>query len=90
MAPDLRVISPLSIPPRLAAHRRYVYAGKADSLVTPDHAHDLWQHWGQPKISWYEGGHVSFVWEKQVMALVHEALHATGLVHHPPELPAET
>jgi len=79
----LRVVSPLALPPQLPKERRYVYAGKADSLVTPDHAHDLWRHWDEPHISWYEGGHVSFIWNREVRELVTHALTASGLVEGP-------
>jgi len=84
----LRVVSPLSLPARVSHERRFVYAGLADTLVTPDHAHDLWRHWDRPTISWYEGGHVSFLWEAKVRELVYEALRGCGLVYAPASLPA--
>ncbi len=75
----LRVVSPLAIPPRVPRERRFVYAGLADRLASPDHARDLWEHWERPRMAWYDGGHVSFLWEQKVRALVTEALGATGL-----------
>jgi hypothetical protein len=75
----LRVISPLAIPPRVPRERRYLYAGVADRLASPDHARDLWHHWERPRLAWYEGGHVSFVWEAKVEKLLREALYACGL-----------
>lgn len=76
----LRVISPLALPPRVPLERRYLYAGTSDRLASPDHARDLWQHWGRPRLAWYQGGHVSFLWEREVRELLLEALGASGLL----------
>jgi hypothetical protein len=75
----LRVVSPLAHRPRVPRPRRYLYAGVADRLAPPDHALDLWHHWDQPRFEWYQGGHVSFLWEKNVRDLLQEALTASGL-----------
>jgi hypothetical protein len=79
----LRVISPLAHTPRVPRRRRYLYAGIADRLAPPDHALDLWNHWDRPRLEWYRGGHVSFVWERNVRDLVREALTASGLAVPP-------
>ncbi len=76
----LRVISPLAFPPSVPRERRYLYAGLADRLASPDHARDLWHHWEKPRVAWYEGTHVSFLWESAVETLLHEALHTCGLL----------
>jgi hypothetical protein len=76
----LRVVSPLAIEPLVPFERRYLYAGTGDRLASPDHAQDLWHHWGRPRVSWYQGSHVSFVWEAEVKALLHEAFRDSGLV----------
>jgi hypothetical protein len=75
----LRVISPLAHAPRVPHPRRYLYAGVADRLAPPDHALDLWHHWDRPRCEWYQGGHVSFLWERNVQDLLQEALTASGL-----------
>jgi hypothetical protein len=75
----LRVVSPLAIPPRVPRERRYLFAGLADPLAPPDHARDLWRHWERPRAVWYQGGHVSFLWEPEVESLVREAVSACGL-----------
>ena len=80
----LRVVSPLCIPPRLPREKRFVYAGLGDRLATPEHARDLWHHWERPRSEWYDGGHVSFLWESPVRALVQEALTACGMVRGAP------
>jgi hypothetical protein len=75
----LRVVSPLVLPPRVPRDRRFLFAGLADHLAPPDHARDLWLHWQRPRVAWYHGSHVSFLWEPEVESLVREAVIATGL-----------
>jgi hypothetical protein len=79
----LRVVSPFAFEPRVPGERCYVYAGLADRLASPEHALDLWQHWGRPRVSWYHGSHLSFLWEAEVRQLLLDAFGERGL------LPAE-
>jgi dienelactone hydrolase len=76
----VRVISPLAFVPRVPANRRFLFAGVADRLVAPSEVTALWRHWERPRLAWYDGGHVSFRWERTVRALLHEALETSGLV----------
>jgi len=76
----LRVISPLALVPQVPRERRFLFAGIADQLASPDHARDLWHHWDRPRIAWYHGSHVSFLWEAEVKALLEEAFETTGLL----------
>jgi len=76
----LRVTSPLALTPALPRERRFLYAGVADQLASPDQARDLWRHWGRPRMAWYDGSHVSFVWEQKVKALIREALEGNGML----------
>jgi hypothetical protein len=76
-----QVISPLALEPRLPRERRFIYAGMADRLVSPRRqVRELWDHWDQPRISWFEGGHIGFLWSAQVRAFVQEALAESGLI----------
>jgi len=74
------VISPLKIPAALPHEKRFLYAGLADRLATPDHALSLYHHWNRPRTVWYQGSHVSFMWEKDVKSLITEALTGCGLI----------
>jgi hypothetical protein len=76
----LRVVSPLAMPPRVPRGRRFLYAGACDRLAPPEHAALLWRHWGRPRIAWYAGGHVSFLFEPAVKRLVRGALETSGFV----------
>ena len=76
----LRVVSPLAVEPKLSRERRFLFAGTADRLAPPEQAQALWEHWGRPRMTWYNGSHVSFLFEPEVKSLVGDALVATGLV----------
>jgi dienelactone hydrolase len=82
----LSVVSPFGFEPKVPHERRFLYAGVADQLTTPDHARDLWRHWDEPRVAWYQGGHVSFLWQPEVRDLIHEALITSGLIQ--PQLAA--
>jgi len=75
-----KVISPLSIPAVVPRQKRFLYAGLVDRLTTPDHAFALWHHWDRPRSAWYQGSHVSFMWERDVKNLITEALADCGLI----------
>jgi len=76
----LKVVSPLKMPPLVPRGRRFIYAGVADRLATADHAADLWRHWERPPIAWYEGSHVSFLFEQEAKNLIHRALTETDMI----------
>jgi hypothetical protein len=70
----LRVVSPLTLEPRVPKDRRYLYAAVCDRLVPADQVHDLWRHWDEPRIVWYQGGHLTFRFHPEVRRLVDDAL----------------
>lgn len=76
-----RMISPLSMPPKVGAKGRFIYAGVADRIVHPrEQVMQLWEHWGQPDIGWYHGGHTGFFEAKPVQRYVDAALVHSGLI----------
>lgn len=84
----LRVVSPLALTPAIAPERRFIFAGRSDRIVRPDdQAGALWRHWGEPRIGWYPGTHVGFLWSPQVRWFMKDALKTSGLVGAP--APAE-
>jgi len=54
-----RVHSPLSHPLRVPRDRVLIVAGRGDRIVPPEHPQALWRHWGEPRIHWFSGGHVT-------------------------------
>jgi len=75
----LRVVSPLVLKPKVPLEGRMIFGATADRLVTPDHVRDLWRHWDEPEIVWYDGGHVTFGSEREVWAGVDRTLRENGL-----------
>ena len=76
----LRVISPLAMTPQVPRDGRYIFAGIADQLVPPDQPRDLWLHWEQPRIEWYQGAHVTFRFHAGVERLIFDALRTARLI----------
>lgn len=75
----LRVISPLALEPRVSSSARLIFGATADRLVPPDQVLDLWRHWEEPEIVWYDGSHLSFVREPAVWDAVDRMFRAHGL-----------
>ncbi|MBW2315667.1 MAG: alpha/beta hydrolase [Deltaproteobacteria bacterium] len=75
----LKVISPLSLEPRVPKEHRAIFAGTADRLVPPDQVADLWRHWGEPRIHWYHGAHMTFMLDPGVGQLIGETFSGAGL-----------
>ncbi|CAN5807526.1 alpha/beta hydrolase [soil metagenome] len=74
-----RVVSPLAAPPRVPHDRRYLYAGLGDRMSTPAQAYRLWEHWDRPRIAWYAGNHVGYLWSGDVNRFVQQSLRHSGL-----------
>lgn len=47
------------LPPRLAADRILVQAGRHDLVAPPDGVEELCERWGGPRVSWYAHSHTS-------------------------------
>ncbi len=73
-----RVVSPLAFTPKVPFDQRFIFAGYGDRLATPEQAQRLWEHWGQPRISWYSGNHVGYLWSKQVSDFLMASLGAAA------------
>ena len=69
-----RVVSPLAFAPKVAADRRYIFAGFGDRLATPAQARQLAGHWDGTPVSWYAGNHVGYLWSGKVTGFVEASL----------------
>lgn len=77
-----RMVSPLSLNPRVPMRGRFIYAGIADQLVHPrEQVLRLWEHWGRPEIVWYQGGHTGFFQSRPVQRAIDSALVQSGLIN---------
>jgi pimeloyl-ACP methyl ester carboxylesterase len=54
-----RVHSPLAHPLRISRERVMIVAGRGDRIVPPEHPAALWSHWGEPRIHWFSGSHLT-------------------------------
>jgi pimeloyl-ACP methyl ester carboxylesterase len=80
------VVSPLQFKPSTPVARRYIVAGLVDRLIDPvDQVAPLWQHWEQPSIHWYPGGHIGYIVRRDVRQYVDDALVRSGVARprHP-------
>jgi len=69
-----RVVAPLQLAPRVVRERRYMFAATGDQFVPLEQVQALWQHWGQPQISWCTGGHVSALLQRAPRQLIDRAV----------------
>lgn len=76
----LAPVSPLTLPPLVAAERRHIFAATGDQIVPSAQPLALWRHWGEPDCHWYQGSHMSVRRESSVMSFITDALTADGLV----------
>lgn len=76
-----RMVSPLSLQPKVPMAGRFIYGGVADRLVNPrDQVLKLWEHWGRPEVHWYQGAHTGFFRSRPVQDFIDDALRQSGLV----------
>ncbi len=80
-----RMVSPLSLEPKVPQRGRFIYAGVADRIVHPrQQVLQLWEHWGRPDVGWYHGGHTGFFQSRPVQRYVDAALVQSGLADGEP------
>lgn len=80
-----RMVSPLSMQPKVPPAGRFIYAGVADRIVHPrQQVVQLWEHWGRPNIGWYPGGHTGFFQARPVQQYIEAALVQSGLCEGKP------
>ena len=73
---------------RVPMRGRFIYAGIADRLVHPrEQVVRLWEHWGEPEIVWYHGGHIGFFQSRPVQQFIDAALVQSGLLDGSPAMP---
>jgi hypothetical protein len=68
------VVSPLHLQPKTPPDGRFIYAGLGDRMAPPEQARELWHHWGEPEIDWYQGNHVGYLLTPEVQHFVDVAL----------------
>jgi pimeloyl-ACP methyl ester carboxylesterase len=56
---SFRLHSPLAHALRIPKQRVMIVAGRGDRIVPPEHPAALWSHWGEPRIHWFSGSHLT-------------------------------
>jgi len=74
-----RVVSPLALPCRVPFEGRLLFGGVADRLVPPRHVRDLWRHWEEPRIVWFQGAHCTFWRAPEVQPAIDATLRGAKL-----------
>jgi hypothetical protein len=77
---SFRVHSPLAHPLRIAPERVMIVAGRGDRIVPPEHPAALWSHWGEPRIHWYSGSHLTPFGRSGVARAVLAHLQSIGIL----------
>jgi hypothetical protein len=89
LQPLYSVVSPMSWPSKVPAERSFMYAGVGDRMSTPGQAQRLWHHWSEPRVLWYDGSHLTFLWSGQVARFLEESLAEAGWIDpRPPKVPS--
>ncbi len=76
----LRVVSPLALPCRLPRERRHIIAATADRIVALPPVLELWRHWEEPTLDWFQGTHLSVRREAVVPPMLEAYLGAAGML----------
>ena len=70
----LHVVGPLDMESKVPHDGRFIFGGLLDRLSTPDRVARLWRHWGEPRIAWFQGSHLTVTFEPEVQAILREAV----------------
>lgn len=54
-----RLVRPMELSPSLPAERILLVHGRSDAIAPAEAVQALWEAWGRPRLSWYDGGHFS-------------------------------
>ncbi len=70
----LRVTSPLTFPSLIPPDRLFIFAGTGDRMSPPEQAIELWKHWREPEIRWFDVNHTAFMWNTDINDFVRSCL----------------
>ena len=73
----LRLVSPLTRPPKLDARNLHIFGAIGDRIVAPSNPVALSHHWNVP-VTWYQGSHLSIRYEREPRQVLEEAMGRAG------------
>ena len=68
------LVSAETLTPIIPRERCFMFAGRSDRITPPAQATKLWRAWHQPTMKWFDGGHISFFYNRGVDDFVEDAL----------------
>jgi hypothetical protein len=81
----MAVHSPLRYPgPVIPRERILIAAGRGDRFIPRAHVEALWEHWGQPALEWFPGGHVAQFGRRRTFARLEALLGRVAAAPWPP------
>ena len=57
---------PLNYYPKLSKDQFLLIGGKKDKILPQEHTYKLWEHWGNPRLHWFNGGHLALFEREKV------------------------
>jgi pimeloyl-ACP methyl ester carboxylesterase len=75
-----RVHSPLAHRLAIPRERVLIIAGRGDRIVPPEHPNALWQHWGEPRIHWFDGSHLAPFGRGRIVREIDRHLRRVGVL----------
>jgi hypothetical protein len=73
----LSVVAPCTFEPVVSPERLFIYAATGDRMAPPEQAQQLWRHWDEPTIRWFDTNHIAFLWSGEITGFVRDALRSS-------------
>ncbi len=74
-----KVVSPISLTPKVPQEGRAIFGGVGDRLVAPRQVRDLARHWDHPATAWYQGSHLTFFFDPSIRQLITDSVKRSSL-----------
>jgi hypothetical protein len=74
-----KVVSPMSLTPKVPHEGRAIFGGVGDRLVAPRQVRDLARQWDHPATVWYQGSHLTFFFDPSIRQLITDTVKRSSL-----------
>ncbi len=64
----------MTYPALIPKDRLFIFAGTGDRMSPPKQAIELWKHWNEPEIAWFDVNHMAFIWSGAINEFVRRSL----------------
>ncbi len=73
-----QVVSPIHVAPKVPKEGRAIFGGVGDRLVSADQVVTLARHWEEPATAWYQGSHMTFLFDPTVRELIENTVRRSA------------